>query len=219
MADRSNQKPDAAQGEDTLRKRGRRRLVGAIALVLLAVIVLPMVFDPEPRPSAPLVSVRIPSEDNTKFTPKPVPKPAAVQGGAGEAKAPQKAPEPPPAAKEETPAPAPRTAAPASTAEAPRPADKPVAGRPEKPAAPASARTATGDQFLVQVGAFASADKVREVTDKLKEARLVHYTEPVATAGGQVVRVRLGPFASRDAADKAREQARALGFPANIVAK
>ena len=218
MADRSNQKPDAAQGEDTLRKRGRRRLVGAIALVLLAVIVLPMVFDPEPRPSAPLVSVRIPSEDNTKFTPKPVPKPAAVQG-AGEAKAPQKAPEPPPAAKEETPAPAPRTAAPASTAEAPRPADKPVAGRPEKPAAPASARTATGDQFLVQVGAFASADKVREVTDKLKEARLVHYTEPVATAGGQVVRVRLGPFASRDAADKAREQARALGFPANIVAK
>jgi len=45
-----------------LRRRGRRRLVGAIALVLLAVIVLPMVFDSEPRLGAPAVSVRIPSE-------------------------------------------------------------------------------------------------------------------------------------------------------------
>lgn len=73
---------------------------------------------------------------------------------------------------------------------------------------------------MVQVGAFASAQKVKEVTDKLNDARLLHYTEPVATAGGQVVRVRLGPFASRDAAEKARERASALGLsPANVVLK
>src|SRR5206468_3454444 len=36
-----------AQDVDTLKRRGRRRLVGAVALVLLAVIVLPMVPDPE----------------------------------------------------------------------------------------------------------------------------------------------------------------------------
>lgn len=60
------------QDVDTLKRRGRRRLVGAVALVLLAVIVLPMVFDPEPRPVAPPVSVRIPGEDNAPpFTPKP----------------------------------------------------------------------------------------------------------------------------------------------------
>jgi DedD protein len=58
---------------DTLKRRGRRRLVGAIALVLLAVIILPMVFDPEPRPVAPPVSVRIPGEDETPFKPKPLP--------------------------------------------------------------------------------------------------------------------------------------------------
>ena len=45
--------------------------MGAVALVLLAVIVLPMVFDPEPRPVAPPVSVRIPGEDDTPFKPKP----------------------------------------------------------------------------------------------------------------------------------------------------
>src|SRR2546423_8105313 len=60
---------------DTLKRRGRRRLVGAVALVLLAVIVLPMVFDPEPRRSAPAVSVRIPGEDDSPFTPKVTPKP------------------------------------------------------------------------------------------------------------------------------------------------
>ena len=65
------------QDVDTLKRRGRRRLVGAIALVLLAVIVLPMVFDPEPSPVAPPVSVRIPGEDDTPFKPKP---PAPLKG-------------------------------------------------------------------------------------------------------------------------------------------
>src|SRR5436309_11200857 len=69
------------QDVDTLKRRGRRRLVGAVALVLLAVIVLPMVFDPEPRRPAPPVSVRIPGEDDSAFAPKL-------------AKAPEKKPEP-----------------------------------------------------------------------------------------------------------------------------
>jgi cell division septation protein DedD len=43
-----------AESEDVnaLKRRGRRRLVGAIALVLAAVIVLPMVFDSDPRGTA-----------------------------------------------------------------------------------------------------------------------------------------------------------------------
>jgi DedD protein len=60
------------QDVDTLKRRGRRRLVGAVALVLLAVIVLPMVFDQEPRTTAPPVSVRIPGEDEAApFKPRP----------------------------------------------------------------------------------------------------------------------------------------------------
>jgi len=65
-----------SQDVNTLRRRGRRRLVGAIALVLLAVIVLPWIFDPQPR-QAPPVSVRIPGEDETPFVPKSGPKPPA----------------------------------------------------------------------------------------------------------------------------------------------
>jgi DedD protein len=58
------------QDVETLKRRGRRRLVGAVALVLLAVIVLPMVFDPEPRNALPPVSVRIPGENDAPFNPK-----------------------------------------------------------------------------------------------------------------------------------------------------
>jgi len=62
------------QDVETLKRRGRRRLVGAVALVLAAVIVLPMVFDPEPKPAPPPVSVRIPGENESAFKPKVTPK-------------------------------------------------------------------------------------------------------------------------------------------------
>ena len=70
------------QDVETLKRRGRRRLVGAVALVLLAVIVLPMVFDPEPKGTVAPVEVRIPKETDAAFTPpkpaaRPAPKPEA----------------------------------------------------------------------------------------------------------------------------------------------
>jgi DedD protein len=55
--------------------------------VLLAVIILPMVFDPEPRPVAPPPSVRIPGEDETPFKPKPpAQKPPVAEKQAAEKK-------------------------------------------------------------------------------------------------------------------------------------
>jgi len=63
-----------AQDVETLKRRGRRRLVGAVALVLAAVIVLPMVFDPEPKRADVAVNVRIPGENETQFAPKVAPK-------------------------------------------------------------------------------------------------------------------------------------------------
>jgi DedD protein len=217
MAERSNatskKNHDAAQDVSTLQKRGRRRLVGAIALVLLAVIVLPMVFDPEPRPNTPAVSIRIPSEEGTKFTPKAQPKPAPQpEAPKVEEKAAAPAPEPP---KEVAVAPEIKPAEKKAAVASPRLAEKKPAPAPALVAAAAST-----EQFMVQVGAFASPEKVKEITDQLKEAKLAHYTETVATAKGSVTRVRLGPFASKEAAEKARERAKALGLnPANPVAK
>jgi DedD protein len=45
------------------KKRARRRLIGAIALVLAAVIGLPMILDSEPKPLADDINIQIPSKD------------------------------------------------------------------------------------------------------------------------------------------------------------
>jgi DedD protein len=70
------------QDVETLKRRGRRRLVGAVALVLLAVIVLPMVFDHEPGSSTAPVNVRIPGENETPFNPKLPPKASRAEPAA-----------------------------------------------------------------------------------------------------------------------------------------
>jgi DedD protein len=92
-----------AQDVETLKRRGRRRLVGAVALVLAAVIVLPMVFDPEPKRADVAVNVRIPGENETRFTPKVEPKAPEQKIEEKKAEAP-KAEEKKPEAKKPTPA-------------------------------------------------------------------------------------------------------------------
>lgn len=191
-----------SQDVNTLRRRGRRRLVGAIALVLLAAIILPMVFDPERNPSAPPVSVRIPGEDEASFAPK-IQTPPSVA--------------------------APAPASVTGSSESPKPAVKPIekpepaASTPEATpqAAPASGGSnAAAEQFVVPVAALASQEKVKELLGKLKAGRLPHYTEPLATAKGTVTRIRVGPYATREAAEEARRQIKRLGLkPGNVVAK
>jgi DedD protein len=59
-----------------IRRRGRRRLVGAIAIVVLLVVFVPMILDSEPRPTANEPSTVIPPKDNAPALPAPKPAPA-----------------------------------------------------------------------------------------------------------------------------------------------
>lgn len=215
-----------SQDVNTLRRRGRRRLVGAIALVLLAAIILPMVFDPEPKSSAPPVSVRIPGEDDSRFSPKAAgapreadsaaPAPAEQKPAAAPAPEPAKAPAP----EQKTAAtPAPPETAGTSAKRAAPPAPKPA----ETAAAPQPAATVNGapaEQFVIPVAALASQAKIRELLGKLKGARLPYYTEPLATAKGSVTRIRVGPYATREAAEEAQRKVERLGLkPGKVLAK
>lgn len=195
-----------SQEINSLRRRGRRRLVGAIALVLLAVIVLPMVFDSEPRQSAPPVNVRIPGEDDAGFSPKVTPKGPAVPPASAAAPAePQK------------PAPAPKMEAKTEEKRATKSSDKVAAAEAERARAEAAM---AGEQFVVPVAALASPEKVKELAARLAEAKLPYYTEPIATAKGPVTRVRVGPFGDRAAAEKALERLRLLGLkPGSVISK
>src|SRR6476646_6223574 len=81
------------QDVETLKRRGRRRLVGAVALVLAAVVILPMVFDPEPKSTQTPVTVKIPAENEAPpFAPKAAPKAAPSAAPKEEAKEPPKEP-------------------------------------------------------------------------------------------------------------------------------
>jgi DedD protein len=74
-----------------------------------------------------------------------------------------------------------------------------------------------GEQFVVPAGAYTDPAGVIE---KLKAAKVPYYTEPIATKGGTVIRVRAGPFTSRDAADKAQKLLRQLGLnPGNVASR
>ena len=219
-----------AESEDVnlLKRRGRRRLVGAIALVLAAVIVLPMVFDAEPRGSAPPVNVRIPGEDDAAFVPKVTAKKALDKPKAAHESA-AKAADKAPAKIEEKAAEAPpqkvAEAAPAEPAEKAAPKIEIVVSKAlEKPApkpavverAKAEAALA-GEQFIVPVGAYAYPTGVIE---KLKAAKIPYYTEPIAIKTGTITRVRAGPYASREAAERVLKQLKDLGLkPGNVAAK
>ena len=50
------------------------------------------------------------------------------------------------------------------------------------------------ERFIVQVGAFADADKAREVRVKLERAGLKTYTQVVDSKDGKRTRVRVGPY-------------------------
>ncbi len=210
-----------------LKKRARRRLVGAVALALFAVIVLPMVMDREPRPSSQDIQVRIPSQDSTGLASKVIPgKPAAT---------PMPAPEPKPVAEQKTesqtgpePAPAASPAVPAvvkpAPAAAPVPAAKPAA--PEKKAEPAdkpaadAKSTADGSaQWVVQLGAYKEAGNVKLLLSKLKGVGVPAYTEKLDSPQGPRTRVRAGPFASQEAAEKARAKIKIIGVDGPVAPK
>lgn len=210
-----------SEEELQLRKRARRRLIGAIALVSIIAVIVPMVLDHEPKPATEDITVQIPSSEPGKFTSKIVPRSgsdAARKSGAkpsppGGAKAPIK-PEGdsainPPAHDTEA-------APPKATAESKAGAKPSAAQRVrETPAVPA--RADSKDEFVVQVAALNDAGKAKQMQEQMAAAGIKSYTEVVPTSKGRVTRVRAGPFASRDEAEKMRERLKALGLAGNVV--
>ena len=155
---------------------------------------------PEPKPVAKPEPVPAPRPE-----PKPAPRPEPAPAPAP---APKPAPRPEPA-----PAPAPR---PVNSDEASR-ARALLEGRSPPAAAPARSEVAQASRFVVQVGAFADADKAREVQGKLERSGLRAHTQTVQTRDGSRTRVRLGPYSSRAEADRAAERARAIGLAGSVL--
>lgn len=80
-----------------------------------------------------------------------------------------------------------------------------------------AAKAEAEGRLVVQVGAFADADKAREVRQKLERAGLKTYTQVADTKDGKRIRVRVGPFASKADADKAASKIKSLDLPAAVL--
>jgi len=206
-----------------LKRRARRRLIGAVVLVTAIAVVLPMVLDSEPKPVGQEVTIQIPAPDSGTFASKVVP-----LARAPEAKPVVKPPAESRLASKPPPAEENRAAEPAPAPEA-KPAPKPSAREGQRKAAKAKpkpkAATAkpaakpASEPFVVQVIALADAGRAKQMQEEIAAAGIKSYTEVVKTAKGDVTRVRAGPFATREAAEKAREQLKTLGMNGNIATR
>jgi DedD protein len=227
-----------------LKKRARRRLVGAVALALTAAIVLPMVMDHEPKPLTQDIQIRIPSQDAAN-TSRPVasrPGPAETDAARAkpvpeaEATKPVKPVEPdavrtpsPPSVKADV-KPAPNTEKSDAKPEAkplPKRETPPDAKDTNEPRAEREAKVeailsgnqspASAGQFAVQLGAFGDPANVAKVRTRVKATGFNSYTEVLQGPKGNQTRVRAGPFASREAAEHAAAKLKHAGL-AGVVA-
>lgn len=233
---------------DELRRRARRRLVGAIVLALAVAVFVPMLLESDPKPLGEDVSVKMPPVDDGKFVNRLSDKgkadPARMAAKSEpKAEAPKPVPVEPPKseppkeepAKAEPPKEAPAKVEPPPKAEAPKetPAPQAVAkAEPPKeaPAAreppPAPKETPAKDQpkdaangeFSVQVFAFSDDKGANSLVSKLKGKGFPAYSEPVATSRGTLWRVRVGPYPSRDGASAAREKLKGEGYNGIVAA-
>lgn len=207
--------------EDELKRQMRRRLVGAVALVTAMVVILPMVLESSPRRSDQGIELRIPDKDKAgAFTTQmvvpesapevsPEPVPASEPVAAPASAVPAEAAKPPKAEPEHKVEPAkPATAQHSQTKPAPA---KPAPAKPEHKAVESAQAPKAG--FAVQVGAYANAATAKELRDKLQKQGWHAYTGKA----GETVRVRVGPYRSREDAERALHKLEGQGMHPAVV--
>jgi DedD protein len=176
-----------AESVDAMRRRARHRLIGASVLVILGVVGFPLLFDTQPRPVSVDIAVDIPDRANSKPL-VDTSKQKPLSAGAGLD------------AKEEV------------VTES-----KPEVKAEAKPDAKPSDSKDTGARFVVQVGAFSDEAKVREVRAKVEKEGIKTYTNIAQTKEGARTRVRVGPFTSRDEADKVARKIKQLQLQPQVL--
>jgi len=230
-----------AESVEVIRKRARHRLMGSVVLVLGAVVGLPLLFDSQPRPVAIDTPIVIPDRNQTSplsatsgsaktdaikeglaqdqaiaASQTGVAK-SAVTNSAGldpheevvtkDSKAEVRL-EPKPELK-------------AEAKPEPKSENNPDAKEAAKAKALLDGKEApnSGDavRSVVQVGAYADLAKAKEVRAKLESAGFKTYTQEIDTKDGKRIRVRVGPFATKEEADKTAEKIRKLNLQTSVL--
>jgi DedD protein len=216
MAATSN--PEISATELELKRRGRRRLIGAVTIGLLAIVFLPMIFDSAPKRAGDItrkqdISIQVPPKEGQPPLPAPSAAPVVVAPSAASSTVAETAPTTvvPDSAK-----PIAATAAPVPRESPKEPAKAPA--KSDRPAKAELAPHADKSGFVVQLGVFGDAENARQIMARMKEAKLSVYSESIPIKAGNATRVRIGPFVSREKADAALAQVKLAGSDGKIVA-
>lgn len=225
--------------ENDLKRRARRRLIGAVALALAAVILVPLLLEDEPPPaghlqvrmkSQPGADSDAPDQPIVAVVPsvpvgQPLAAPEADPPAADEPSTPPVVQAPPPAPKPAPPKPAAQLAPPKPAPPKPAPSKpaptKPAPVAPEvtraapaKPAPTPSGQPLAG-AFVVQLAALKDASRAADLRQRAAHSGLPVYTD----RAGEFTRVRVGPFASREEAVAAAVRLGEIGLAGQIVSR
>jgi DedD protein len=210
--------------EDQLKRQARRRLIGAVALTTAIVVILPMVLENEPKPIGQDIELRIPDKDKVgAFVPKIDLPPASTLLASSSVSASDVASVPavanqPISHVAVTPA---TTAIVSGNSPVLQPA-KAMTTEPVKKTEQAKQTDTTHAEqgqsipkasLALQIGAFSNADTAHTWQKNLIQQGFKAYTEKVDNK----LRVRIGPYSSREAATKARHKLEEKGLHSNIV--
>ncbi|MDH5539633.1 MAG: SPOR domain-containing protein [Rhizobacter sp.] len=225
----------ASETVQRARVRARQRLIGAVVLVAIGIIGFPLLFESTPRPIPVDIPIEIPARDAVSPLAMPparlpqdppasssnAPKPVFEAPAADAQGAPPRVAGPGPASADKpvggSPAPVEPAVAPKPAAAVAAPTTAPEArltdGARAKALLEGKAPPAKDSaRYVVQVGAFADSSSAQEVRQKVDKLGVKTYTQVTETSAGNRIRVRMGPFASRDEAEKALAKAKAAGI-------
>ena len=202
----------------------KQRLLGAVVLIALAIIFVPMFFSGSgPKQESATVNLEIPPAPDREFetrvlavdaaggTPAPVPARTSEPVVAVEAPAPARVEaQPIPAA------PAPATTAPSAAVEKATVAQ----ATPAAAVVPVPAGEAASGKFFVHLGVYASAKNAEDLVTTLKRSGFTAFSEAADFQGKPAQRVRVGPYSGRAEAEAARMRIRQAkpDVPASVVA-
>ncbi|HEX5312801.1 SPOR domain-containing protein [Aquabacterium sp.] len=234
----------SAADVEAVRVRARRRLIGMAVLVGAGVIGFPWLFETKPRPMAmdievvqrgasaavvatttpkPGVQAQVksvqeahPDEQEEVLDDKPVSQPAAHTAAAS--KAPESR-----LAEGKKPVESTKDAKESKDKDAAK--DKAAKDGKDKDAKPATKVATAGDKpasaaavrYVIQIGAFSDQPTAREARMKAERAGLKTYTQVIGTDANRKIRVRLGPFEDKAAADKAMAALRKAGLTGSVL--
>jgi len=213
-----------------LRKRARRRLVGSVVLVIIAIIVLPMILERAPKQEGKEIEIIIPSENLLDDSSAVVAKEGIgldtglnsisnnvevdVQGTKSNTSKEVKAEVE--QITEKKPDLLVKTAQKKKDQSSKAARSERDSGKKRQGKGP----VVTNEKFIVQLGAFSDSSKAKHqqrslISNGIKKA----YTETVKNKNKEVTRVRIGPFSTREAAEKEQKKLRKFGLNGVVMSK